>query len=117
MSVPVPDAVYLAALAEALETTDDRRLRHALTRGACRNHDPEQWFSKEGRWPTRETLRICRQECPVAAECCLVALRDRERHGIWAGTTSRQRQRILELLAKFLGSTPAALPLGRRHVA
>lgn len=44
-----------------------------------------------------EVKRFC-HGCPVFADCLTHALTKPERHGIWAGTSKRTRQRILALV-------------------
>jgi len=45
----------------------------------------------------REVKEFCRS-CPVFVQCLTHALTMPERHGIWAGTSKRTRQRILALV-------------------
>ena len=65
--------------------------------GACRGEDARLFFSpgeKEGR--DERALRehaakeICKQ-CLVQNDCLNYALRNRERQGIWGGTTETER--------------------------
>lgn len=59
--------------------------------GACRTHpDPDLWFSGENTPGQQEAAAIC-GTCPVAASCLDYALSVPGLHGIWAGTTPRQR--------------------------
>ena len=63
--------------------------------GACREVDPELWFPGKGE-PTRDAVKIC-GGCEVKVECLEYALSHRQdigRHGVWGGTTERQRRRI-----------------------
>lgn len=43
----------------------------------------------------RKAQAIC-GECPVAYECLVDALENREDYGVWAGTTSKRRRSMLE---------------------
>jgi WhiB family redox-sensing transcriptional regulator len=62
-------------------------------RGTCRNVDVRLFFPgiNDG---AQAALEYCRS-CPVAGECLSYALDVRERHGIWGGTTPKQRRRML----------------------
>jgi WhiB family redox-sensing transcriptional regulator len=67
--------------------------------GACRTSElgPDAWFPGVGESRsalTRAAKQTCRRECPVAVECLLHALGEGERHGIWGGMTTRQRDRF-----------------------
>lgn len=71
-------------------------------RAACAFHDPEDWFPGVGRATARgdRALAICRFECPVREECLAEALSHgvARQHGIWGGTTERQRRKTLRRL-------------------
>lgn len=62
-------------------------------RGACRNQDPDLFYSDylsaPGRIRQQAALQIC-QRCEVRAECLDYAL-IYERHGVWGGMTESQR--------------------------
>lgn len=61
---------------------------------ACSAVDPELFFappSEKGK--TTRAKDICR-ECPVLADCLGFALEGPEQHGIWGGTTVKQRRDI-----------------------
>jgi WhiB family redox-sensing transcriptional regulator len=60
---------------------------------ACRQADPEQFFSTDED-DMAAAVRICRG-CPVTNECLEWALETRVRYGIWGGTTERERRRML----------------------
>ena len=61
---------------------------------------PDDWFPRSG--PLKkyniEALRICRQECPLRAECLTWAMqRSRSQYGlygIWGGSMPLERKRI-----------------------
>lgn len=72
--------------------------RHA----ACKGPNAELFFPpaaserKEERLDReREAKAIC-ATCPVSAECLRYALRIREAHGIWGGTTEVERRGMAE---------------------
>jgi WhiB family transcriptional regulator, redox-sensing transcriptional regulator len=55
--------------------------------------DPSLFFPSDG-LGVLAAQAIC-AECPVKAECLEYALADRVDHGVWGGTSERQRRRIL----------------------
>lgn len=69
-------------------------------RAACAGRDDIDWFPSGagGRGEPkgyRENLNRARKvcdDCPVAEQCLELALELRTDHGIWAGTTPRQRR-------------------------
>lgn len=64
-----------------------------MARGNCRNHPPETFFPSDG-----VGVEIARQicaTCPVAQLCLEYALENGIDHGVWGGTSERQRRRIL----------------------
>jgi len=63
-----------------------------MDKGACRDYPPEWWYPERG-GNTNQPKRIC-AECPVRTECLDYALANGEYHGIWGGTSERQRQRM-----------------------
>ena len=60
--------------------------------GLCAEVDPELWFPEKG-GSTREAKQLCAR-CPVHPECLAYAIAHRERHGVWGGTTERERRRM-----------------------
>ena len=63
-------------------------MKQALCRGAG-----DVFFPSEG-GGVETARRICRA-CPVRVECRDYALANRLDHGVWGGTSERERQRIL----------------------
>ena len=59
----------------------------------CRDMDPAVFFPSDG-IGVQAAQRIC-VECPVKSECLEYALADRVDHGVWGGTSERERRRIL----------------------
>lgn len=60
---------------------------------ACRGVGPEVMFPSDGVgviW----AKRIC-AGCPVQAACLAYALAHREDHGVWGGTSERERRAML----------------------
>ncbi len=64
-----------------------------MAQGKCRDMDPAVFFPSDG-IGVQAAQRIC-AECPVKAECLEFALADRVDHGVWGGTSERERRRIL----------------------
>ncbi len=75
-----------------------------MDRGLCRSYPPETFFPSDG-VGVEVAKRIC-AECPVKAECLDHALDNRIDHGVWGGTSERQRRRILK--ARGAELTPVA---------
>jgi WhiB family redox-sensing transcriptional regulator len=63
-------------------------------RAACRFTDPELFFpisdSGKGLEQAAEAKAVC-AVCVVRRECLAFAIRTRERHGVWGGTTEQER--------------------------
>jgi WhiB family transcriptional regulator, redox-sensing transcriptional regulator len=64
---------------------------------ACRLSDPDLFFpvSSAGiaQREIAEALAVCAR-CPVRAPCREFALRTRQQHGIWGGTTEHERRQL-----------------------
>lgn len=56
----------------------------------CLEVDPDLFFPELGESP-EPAKRLCRG-CPVRLQCLDYALRHRERHGVWGGTTEYERR-------------------------
>lgn len=54
--------------------------------------DPDFWFPQKGE-STAIARRICGQ-CPVSEQCLEEALATGPHHGIWGGTSERERRRM-----------------------
>ncbi|EFQ83495.1 transcription factor WhiB [Aeromicrobium marinum DSM 15272] len=68
--------------------------------GACRDVDPETFFSPEAeRGPRRRQRESAAKArcavCPVVAECLEHALAVREPYGVWGGLTAGEREHLL----------------------
>lgn len=61
--------------------------------GKCRDLDPAIFFPSDG-IGVQSAQRICK-ECPVQSACLEYALSNRVDHGVWGGTSERERRRIL----------------------
>lgn len=68
--------------------------------GACRDVDPETFFSPDAERGPRRRAReaaakaLC-QVCPVVQECLNHALTVREPYGVWGGMTINERDQLL----------------------
>jgi WhiB family redox-sensing transcriptional regulator len=61
--------------------------------GLCRDVPPSMFFPSDGVGVER-ARKVC-GECPVLAPCLEYALAHRIDHGVWGGTSERERRRIL----------------------
>jgi WhiB family transcriptional regulator, redox-sensing transcriptional regulator len=62
--------------------------------GLCRNYPPAAFFPSDGVGVDR-ARKIC-AGCAVAVTCLEYALENRIDHGVWGGTSERERRRILK---------------------
>ena len=62
--------------------------------GNCRDHPPSAFFPSDGVGVDR-ARKIC-ATCPVQSPCLEYALEQRIDHGVWGGTSERERRRILK---------------------
>jgi WhiB family redox-sensing transcriptional regulator len=65
-----------------------------MASGLCRVEPPSRFFPSDG-VGVEIAKRIC-AECPVKHPCLEYALENRIDHGVWGGTSERQRRRILK---------------------
>jgi len=63
------------------------------TRGACRSVDPETFFPAPNE-PSDGAIALC-GGCEVRAQCLAWALQVGDCHGVWGGTTPRERRAML----------------------
>lgn len=63
---------------------------------ACRGVDSEVFFPARGDREAETAAKTICAQCPVIRECLDFALDNREPLGIWAGTSARERGRLLE---------------------
>lgn len=64
-----------------------------MAQGNCADHDPSTFFPSDG-VGVDVARRIC-ETCPVKSACLEYALSNRIDHGVWGGTSERERRRIL----------------------
>ncbi|MEJ5255434.1 MAG: WhiB family transcriptional regulator [Acidimicrobiales bacterium] len=65
-----------------------------MAQGLCRFEPPATFFPSDGVGVER-AKQIC-ASCPVKGPCLEYALEHRIDHGVWGGTSERQRRRILK---------------------
>lgn len=64
---------------------------------ACSSHPHPEWWFPEGpdsTWMSDEARKIC-TTCPVRPACLEYALDQEIKHGVWGGTTGRERRRLI----------------------
>ena len=64
-----------------------------MAEGKCRDVPPSVFFPSDG-VGVDAARKIC-ADCPVKAPCLEYALLNRVDHGVWGGTSERERRRIL----------------------
>jgi WhiB family redox-sensing transcriptional regulator len=65
-----------------------------MEHGLCRQVPPATFFPNDG-VGVDHARRIC-AACPVQSPCLEYALAERIDHGVWGGTSERERRRILK---------------------
>jgi WhiB family redox-sensing transcriptional regulator len=63
-----------------------------MREAVCRGMAPDLFFPERGE-DVRPALTVC-AECPVRVDCLAYALDHCVRHGVWGGTTERDRQTL-----------------------
>ena len=66
---------------------------HWMTQGNCADKPPAMFFPSDG-VGVEVARRLC-ATCPVKAKCLEYALHNHIDHGVWGGTSERERRRIL----------------------
>ncbi len=67
---------------------------HWMAQGNCAERPPSLFFPSDG-VGVEVAKRVC-TTCAVKQECLEYALRNRIDHGVWGGTSERERRRILK---------------------
>ncbi len=65
-----------------------------MAEGLCNEQPPSLFFPSDG-VGVEVAKKIC-AECPAKEPCLEYALANRIDHGVWGGTSERQRRRILK---------------------
>jgi len=68
-----------------------------MARGNCAEKPPSVFFPSDG-VGVEVAKRVC-ADCPVRNQCLEYALENRIDHGVWGGTSERERRRILKARA------------------
>ena len=63
-----------------------------MSEGKCRDLPPETFFPSDG-VGVEIARRIC-ADCPVKAPCLEYAMENHIDHGVWGGTSERERRRL-----------------------
>lgn len=65
-----------------------------FSEAACRGTDPDLFFPSRGEnYETKAAKQVC-AECTVCAQCLEYALQAGIKHGIFGGTSERERRRM-----------------------
>jgi WhiB family redox-sensing transcriptional regulator len=75
-------------------TTEAYMENEWMAQGNCRFEPPSTFFPSDG-VGVEVAKRIC-EGCPAKDPCLEYALAHRIDHGVWGGTSERQRRRILK---------------------
>lgn len=76
----------------ALSRLDELAVRQPWMRdAACLGHDPELFFASVGHEETVAAAKAVCADCPVRTDCLDYALTNYEQHGVWGGTSLKQR--------------------------
>ena len=89
-----------------------------MAQGNCADKPPSLFFPSDG-VGVEVAKRLC-VTCAVRPECLEYALRNRIDHGVWGGTSERERRRILKSRRLDLEadlSAPGVEPSARRAAA
>ena len=78
-----------------------------MANGNCAHRDPSTFFPSDG-VGVDVARKIC-ADCPVQGPCLEYALANRIDHGVWGGTSERQRRRILKSRQKATAEQPVAI--------
>jgi WhiB family redox-sensing transcriptional regulator len=63
-----------------------------MARGNCREQPPDLFFPSDG-VGVEVARRVC-ADCPVKGPCLEYAMENHIDHGVWGGTSERERRRI-----------------------
>jgi WhiB family redox-sensing transcriptional regulator len=75
-----------------------------MNQGNCRYEPPTTFFPSDG--VGVEHAKVVCSTCPVQSMCLEYALEHRIDHGVWGGTSERQRRRILKQRRTIPGFVP-----------
>lgn len=82
--------------------------------GLCKEYDPDLWFPEGdlSKQQAEQAKEVC-SRCLVRDDCLDYAIATRQKWGIWAGTTERDREKLFKALPK--GRTRAPLQHGTEY--
>lgn len=83
-----------------------------MAEGNCASKPPSMFFPSDGVGVERAKL-VC-EDCPVSSRCLEYAIENRIDHGVWGGTSERQRRRIIRARAEAARSGGNAELVRRR---
>ncbi|HEX5540307.1 MAG TPA: WhiB family transcriptional regulator [Micromonospora sp.] len=90
-----------------LRALNERRVDDAWRmRGVCQNVDPETFFPAPSE-SADEAVELCRT-CEVRGPCLAWALEVGDCHGVWGGTTPRERRAMLIAWRSLVEPDPEA---------
>lgn len=69
-----------------------------MAKGNCAEKPPSLFFPSDG-VGVEVAKRVC-VDCPVRSQCLEYALDNRIDHGVWGGTSERERRRLLKARAE-----------------
>jgi WhiB family redox-sensing transcriptional regulator len=84
-----------------------------MAQGNCRDKPPSMFFPSDG-VGVEIARRIC-ADCPVKTPCLEYALRHGVDHGVWGGTSERERRRIARQRRLASAGVVAPTPAFERH--
>ena len=67
--------------------------------------DTELFFPDRGRHNIPGLIAVTCQRCEVRKECLAFAIRNEIRHGVWGGTSERQRRRLRREIKRKVAAT------------
>lgn len=70
--------------------------RSPLDRGTCRTLDPDAMYPNDKDTAGKARAKAICAACPVKSQCLEIALRSRERWGVWGGLDEDERRRLLK---------------------
>ena len=79
-----------------------------MAEGLCAEKPPSLFFPSDG-VGVDVARKIC-ADCPVKSACLEYALENRIDHGVWGGTSERERRRLIK--SRQI-SQPVSVPVGR----
>ncbi|WP_408014185.1 WhiB family transcriptional regulator [Saccharopolyspora elongata] len=97
--------------------------RRVNRHGRCVNATRDEWFPEPARGADslsrqRQRARWACADCPVQADCLVVALSyeldEGESWGIWGGVCARDRRQAIRLATQHPGCRPDAFRMARR---